>query len=52
VGGTLLGGGGVVVGAGGGELPGTIGGIPGLPPVAEIDPLPPESPLLEESEDA
>jgi len=48
VGGTLVGGG---VGAGGGELPGTIGGIPGLPPAAKVDPLSLEAPLLEEPED-
>jgi hypothetical protein len=48
VGGTLLGGG---VGAGGGGLPGTIGVIPGLPPAAEVDPLPLEPPLVEEPED-
>jgi hypothetical protein len=48
VGGTLFGGG---VDAGGGEFPGTIGGIPRLPPAAENDPLPLEAPLLEEPEE-
>jgi hypothetical protein len=48
VGGTLLGGG---VAVGGGGLSGTIGEIPGFPPTAEVDPLPPEAPLRAEPED-